>query len=119
MGCVDDVRKVMQDFLAPDLKALAARLEALEREMNAGFARADKKMRTGFEHAEKMNLERFESLKNEMYKGFASAEKLSSTRQETLLATMAANYANIMNTLEMEKRLTRQESERKGEPSHA
>ena len=97
MGSVDDVRKAMQDFLAPDLKALAVRLEALEKEMRAGFA-----------YAEKMEVGRF-----------SSAEKLAAMRQETLLATMAANYANIMNTLEMEKRLTRLESERKGEPSHA
>ncbi len=95
MGSVDDVRKAMQDFLAPDLKALAVRVEALEKEMHTGFARADEKMRTGFDHAEKMDLELFESLKNEMIKGFASVEKIASMRQETLLATMAATTRTL------------------------
>ena len=97
MGSIDDTRKAMQDFIAPDLKAMTVRLELLEKVMRAEFANADK-----------MNLERF-----------AAADKLSSIRHETLLATMATNYANIMNTLEMEKCLTRLESERKAEPQHA
>ena len=119
MGSIEDSRKAVQDFLAPDLKAFAARLEALEKEMHAEFAHAEEtnrerlkslenKMAEGFAHAEKMSLERF-----------ASVEKLAAVRQETLLSIMAANHANIMNTLEMEKRLTRLESERKAEPSHA
>lgn len=93
MGSIEDSRKAVQDFLAPDLKALAARLEALEKEMHAGFA-----------HAEKMNLERFSS---------------AAARHEALLATMAANHASIMSMLEFDKRLTRIESERKAEPPHA
>ena len=71
MGSVEDTRKAMQDFLEPDLKALAVRLEALEKEVRAGFA-----------HAEQISLERF-----------SSVEKLAAMRQETLLATMTANYA--------------------------
>jgi len=31
MGVVEDVRKVMQDFLAPELREIGARLEALEK----------------------------------------------------------------------------------------
>lgn len=93
MGSIEDSRKAVQDFLAPNLKALTVRLEALEKEMHAGFA-----------HAEKMNLERFSS---------------AAARHDALLATMAANHTSIMNTLEFEKRLTRLESERKPDPPHA
>ena len=41
MGNVEDSRKVLQDFVAPDLKAIGARLEALEKEMNLRFSAAE------------------------------------------------------------------------------
>lgn len=31
MGVVEDIRKVMQDFLAPELREITARLDALEK----------------------------------------------------------------------------------------
>ena len=108
MGSIEDSRKAVQDFIAPDLKALAARLEALEKEMHTEFDHAEKKMEGQFAHAEKMSLERF-----------ASVEKLAGMRQEALLATIATNHANVMNAVEMEKRLSRLESERKAELPHA
>jgi hypothetical protein len=87
MGNVEDVRKVIQDFVAPDLKALEARLTALEKEVKTGFEQV---------------------------------EKLAALRHETVMTTIAANQATIMNTLDMERRLARLESERgKAEPQHA
>ena len=97
MGNVDDVRRVIQDLVSPDLKALATRMDASEKEM---------KLR--FDQAEKVELERF-----------ATAEKMSATRHETALAIAAANHATVMQTLDMDKRLTRLKSERKTEPQHA
>jgi hypothetical protein len=41
MGNVEDFRKVVQDLVAPDLKALEARISALEREMNLRFVSAE------------------------------------------------------------------------------
>ena len=38
MSIVEDVRKAFQDVLAPDLKALDARLTALESALKEGFA---------------------------------------------------------------------------------
>jgi hypothetical protein len=35
MGAVDDFRKVLQDFLAPELRAVNARLDAIEKVMDA------------------------------------------------------------------------------------
>ena len=37
MGVIEDVRKVIQDTVAPDLKALAVRVEELERRMELRF----------------------------------------------------------------------------------
>lgn len=31
MGAIDDTRKVLQDFLAPELRAISARLDAIEK----------------------------------------------------------------------------------------
>jgi hypothetical protein len=41
MGSVEDLRKVVQDLVAPDLKALAVRVEALEKSMRDKFASAE------------------------------------------------------------------------------
>jgi hypothetical protein len=41
MGNVEDLRKVVQDLVAPDLKALAVRVEALEKSMRDKFASAE------------------------------------------------------------------------------
>lgn len=35
MGVIDDFRKVLQDFLAPELRAVNARLDAIEKVMEA------------------------------------------------------------------------------------
>jgi len=38
MGAVEDVRKLLQDLVTPDLRALAVRVEALEKKIDTGFA---------------------------------------------------------------------------------
>ena len=51
MSTVEDVRKAIQDFLAPELRTISARLEAIDqrfdsftREMNARFEAVDAKL---------------------------------------------------------------------------
>jgi tetrahydromethanopterin S-methyltransferase subunit G len=41
MGAIDDGRKVLQDFLAPELREIKARLEALEKRMDERFDSAE------------------------------------------------------------------------------
>lgn len=41
MSVVEDVRQVLQDFLAPELRAVAVRIDALEKVMNARFEAND------------------------------------------------------------------------------
>ena len=38
MGAIDDIRKLLQDLVTPDLKALSVRVEALEKKVDTGFA---------------------------------------------------------------------------------
>jgi len=41
MSMIEDVRNVLQDFLAPELRAISARLDALEKKVDANEARAE------------------------------------------------------------------------------
>lgn len=42
MGAIEDTRKVLQDFLAPEMREIKARLDALERRMDERFDHAEK-----------------------------------------------------------------------------
>jgi tetrahydromethanopterin S-methyltransferase subunit G len=46
MSAVDDVPNLLQDFLAPELRAIAVRLDALETRMNDRFAQLDQRFTT-------------------------------------------------------------------------
>lgn len=44
MSTVEDVRKIIQDFLAPELRTISARLEGLEKVMSVKFESVDVKL---------------------------------------------------------------------------
>ncbi len=100
MGNVDDVRKIVQDFVVPDMKAIEARIHALEQEMKLCFTSLEREVNARFTANEKDTGARF-----------ASAEQLAASRHETVMSAMAAHHSSIMNALEMEKRLARLESQ--------
>jgi flagellar capping protein FliD len=58
MGAIDDTRKVLQDFLAPELRAIASRLEAVEKRQEKLSEDMDRR----FDHAEKQAERRFDAL---------------------------------------------------------
>jgi hypothetical protein len=43
MSVIEDSRKVLQDFIAPELRAISARLDALEKRLDDGERRAEKR----------------------------------------------------------------------------
>jgi hypothetical protein len=43
MSMIDDTRKVMQDFLAPELRAISTRLDALEKRFEDSDRRAERR----------------------------------------------------------------------------
>lgn len=43
MSVVEDSRKILQDFLAPELRAISARLDALEKKVDDNERRAEKR----------------------------------------------------------------------------
>ncbi|HVW79146.1 MAG TPA: hypothetical protein VHB45_16145 [Alloacidobacterium sp.] len=44
MSVVEDTRKLLQDFLAPELRAIAVRLDALEARMNDRFLLVEQRL---------------------------------------------------------------------------
>ena len=83
MSVVEDVRKAMQDFLAPELGKLMVRVEALEK--------------------------RVDELKLETRNGFREAEVRAEKRQDELMTQMR----QVLNYALLEERMTRLEGEQK------
>ena len=84
MSTLDDARKLLQDIVAPDLKAISARLDALE-----------KAVKSGFEATEKIADVRHELMILRMDSGFAA---------------MNAKFETLLNTLNMERRMEQMEA---------
>jgi hypothetical protein len=72
MGVIEDVRKVVQDLVAPELKSLAVKLEKIDSESK---------------------------LRDEITRDLLSA------RLDALSAKMDAQYASIMNALDLNRRV--------------
>jgi len=115
MGAIDDTRKLLQDLITPDLKALEARLVALEQKMDLKFKQADEKF-AGLE--QKIDLrfkqvdEKFAGLEQKMDLRFKHMEEKMELKFDIVAATMAANQSAIMRALDMERRIERLESDK-------
>ncbi len=72
MGVIEDVRKVIQDLVAPELKSLAVKLDKIDSESK---------------------------LRDEMTRDLLGA------RLDALSAKMDAQYASIMNALDLNRRV--------------
>jgi hypothetical protein len=90
MSIVEDVRQVFQDFLAPELRALSARIEALEVKMDSRFEANEAKANS-----------RFEALNGRM----AANEERASLRHEILLVQLES----IKGQLSLDYRLKKLE----------
>ena len=87
MSVIGDTRKVAQDFLAPELKAIAARLDSLEKR---------------FEEAER----RHEKFADRVEKRFEEVERNAERRQQEVLAALGG----LTNYYELKVRPERLES---------
>ena len=116
MSVIDDTRKVLQDVIAPDLKAINVRLDAVERVMNLRFEQVDKQFEQvdkRFEQIEK----RFDQFEKRMDERFAQSEKLTLakfdqllSRIELLTSVMGANHEAQMHAMDLNRRMERIES---------
>jgi hypothetical protein len=58
MSVIEDTRKLLQDFLAPELRELTARVEALEHRIDDRFEALERRTGDRFDTVERMASER-------------------------------------------------------------
>jgi predicted RNase H-like nuclease (RuvC/YqgF family) len=85
MGVVEDSRKIIQDFLAPELRAVGARLEALEKQVT--------------------------SLETNVNRQFGSLETSFNRQLSSLETNMNRQFQDLRTAFEFDKRLSRIEAE--------
>jgi hypothetical protein len=95
MSVIEDTRRLLQDFLAPELRELSARVSSLEERMNARFESLEERMDN-----------RFESLEERMDSRFDAAERIASERYAQ---TMQA-IAKLADVYELRERVARIEA---------
>jgi Skp family chaperone for outer membrane proteins len=95
MGTVEDVRKVLQDFLAPELRAVAARFDAIDQR---------------FDSLSKVMDARFEAISNRFD---AVDTKLASLEKEadTKFASLEKEIVRVRELLDVDRRLAKLESQ--------
>jgi deoxyadenosine/deoxycytidine kinase len=94
VSTVDDIRKLLQDMISPDLKALETRITALEREMDLRFKEVDG---------------RFKNLEEKMDVRFKHLEEKIDLKFDLVQANMATNQQSILQALDMARRIERLE----------
>jgi hypothetical protein len=97
MSVIDDTRKVMQDFLAPELRGISARIEALEQR----FGTVDKRF-DGVDH----RFDRVDQRLVGLDRKFDEVERRAEKRHDEVLAAIA----KMSDITELRERLTRLES---------
>ncbi len=81
MSALDDTRKLLQDMIAPDLKAIGVRLDTLEKK---------------FEAVEKNVDQRFDAAEKNVNVRFDAIERIATLRHELILAKMD-NLVSLIN----------------------
>lgn len=111
MGTIDDVRKVIQDLVAPELKALSVKLESFEREAKlrdeALAALIEHKIETlsvRISSTNELMLARMETLNNRI--------EAQSAKFDAITAKMDSQHTSIMNALNLDKRVESLERDR-------
>jgi hypothetical protein len=125
MSVVEDIRQALQDFLAPELRAVAAKFESIESKIDAVNIRIsslEKAVDSRFSAAEEKANIRQEAMdarlsaaeekanvrQEAMDARFSAAEEKANVRQEMILV----QFERITNLLDVDKRLLRLESQR-------
>ncbi len=98
MGAVEETRKMVHDFLAPELREIKARLEALEATTKARFDAVQVQ---------------FASLEETMKARFDAQDKIMAAQHAAVMSALT----NLTNYSALAERLSKLESER-GQQAH-
>jgi hypothetical protein len=94
MGVVEDVRQVLQDFIAPELREIRGQIAALGQRIDA---------------AEEVNRLRYETLEQRLEQRFAASEDVSRARHENILQRLDL----IQQSFAFDKRISDLEAEKR------
>jgi TATA-binding protein-associated factor Taf7 len=100
MGTIDDVRKVIQDLVAPELKALSVQLDSYERESKL----RDEALASRITSSLELMLAKLETQNNKI--------EGQNAKLEAINAKMESQYISIMNALNLDRRVESLERER-------
>jgi hypothetical protein len=95
MSVLEDTPKLLQDFLAPELREFSARVEALEGRMNMRFDAVEKGVDA-----------RFDALEKGVDARFDAAERLASERHTQTVQAIG----RLADVYELRERITRIEA---------
>ncbi len=104
MGTVEDIRQAIQDFLAPELRTITARLDALDQK---------------FEAMRRENDLRFDAQTARLEAALARQDNkldVALAKQETRLAVIDGKVQQIIDSLDVNRRLQKLE-ERQAQPA--
>ncbi len=99
MGTIDETRKLLQDFLAPELRAITAKLDSIDKRLDG----ADKR----FERLELQIDHRFIDLERRIDQKAQDAEKRADDRYQGL----QMSFASLTNYNELRERMANLERE--------
>jgi hypothetical protein len=102
MGVVEDTRKIIQDFLAPELRAVSVRLDAVEKQLASLETSMNKQ---------------FASIETDMNRQFASLETGFNRQLSSMESNMNRQFQDLRTAFEFDKRLSRIEEELAGKKS--
>jgi hypothetical protein len=115
MGTVEDVRKLLQDLVTPDLKALDARVTALEKKMDLRFEAVELKL-DALDKKFELKLDALDKkldLKTDLLDRKIDFKfDLLMAEIRGLALVVASNHASILHALDLDRRLERIENER-------
>lgn len=106
MGAIGDTRKLLQDIVTPDLKALDASVVGLEHRLDLKIEKLDQKIDLKYELLDKKIDSRHDSLD----KKIDSKTELLMTEIRNLAAAVAANHSATMHMLDIDRRMEKIES---------
>ncbi len=125
MGALEDVRKVIQDLVTPDLKALTVRVDSLEKTMGSRFSALEKTMDAKFSAIDARFSamdDKFSAMEKTFDAKLEAVDTGSRLRDEAILVRleglankMDANHQSLLYALNIDKRLEAIERDRQRE----
>ena len=102
MSVIEDTRKLIQDFLAPELREISVRLDSLEKQFGLKLDALDKKFEARLNAQESRTADRFAIVDKQLQaieKRFDTAERLAADRHTQLLQQL--QQINDVNELKI------------------